>query len=82
VGVSDGTAELCRVPVRNSTLRVGDLLVTRIGTWVIVESRSRSARSERFRPAQGFVWIHRPTRHWEFVCLEIEEWRQGDRVWR
>ena len=80
MSVSDDTTGLRGDPVLNSPLRVGDLLVTRIGTWVIVESRSRIARSERFRPAQGFVWVLHAGR-WEFARTVIDQrLRREDRV--
>lgn len=69
MGVSDGTAELCRVPVRNSTLRVGDLIVTGRGTWVFL---GYSEWNLTCNGAMGFMWVLH-TGRWEFARAVLDQ---------
>ena len=61
-------------------LRVGDLVLTRIGTWVIVRGQC-DHRPEHLRGARGFMWSHHPSRRWHFTSMEMDSGK-GDRVFR
>lgn len=70
MSVSDDTTGLRGDPVRDSPLRVGDLLiVSRGGTWVFMGYCERNLTCNG---AIGFVWVLH-TGRWEFARAVIDQ---------